>query len=141
MSIVTLQEILFSHAEMAEFGQLRLRQDIAAGATATINVPVPQNQPMFIYRYRFGDIAANIFNFRWQAARNEREQTILLGTEHINFDNRPFPFLICKGTSTNVIVENTDAATRTFEMTISYFTMSEMYIPKLEGILNWKFQV
>ena len=141
MSIVTLPEILFSHSEMAEFSQLRLRQDIATGATATINVPVPQNQPMFIYRYKFGDIPVNIFNFRWQSARNEREQTILLGTEHINFDNRPFPFLICKGTSTNVVVENTDAATRTFEMTISYFTISETYLPVLEKMLNWKFKV
>ncbi|MHA1852579.1 MAG: hypothetical protein ACTSUF_03620 [Candidatus Heimdallarchaeaceae archaeon] len=141
MNIVSLLEILFSYAEMAEFGQLRLKGEIAAGATTKFTVSVPYNQPMFIYRYKFGDIPINVFNFRWESARNEREQTILLGTEHTNFDTRPFPFLIAKGTSTKVVVENTDNVARTFEMTIDYFTISETYLPKLEEMLGWKFQV
>jgi len=140
MTEVELMEIIFSHAEMAEFGQKRMRQALAAGERASIPITIPDNKIMFVYRYRFGDIPVNIFNFAFNA-RNSDGSSILLGTEHLNFDTKPFPLLICKGDGSGVTVVNNDVISRDFEMTYDYFIINEQLIPVLEEMLGWKFKV
>jgi len=141
MGIVELREILFSHSEMAEFRQYRIREDIDAGTKSRFSLPVPYNYVWFIYRYKFGDIAVNTFNLNWEAVRNARTEVILLGTEHLNFDTKPIPYLIAKNTSGTVVVENTNAATRTFEMTLDVCEIHETMIKEIEKILGWVFKV
>jgi hypothetical protein len=141
MTIVELPEIMFSYVEMAEFTQYRIRQDIAAGAKASIAVPVPYNRVWFIYRYKFGDIVADVLNFRWNGIRNARTNMVLLGAEHTNFDTIPMPYLIAKGTSGQVVVTNTDTVERTFEMTLDICSIDEMMMPKLKSMLGWKFKI
>jgi len=126
---------------MAEFGQYRIQDTIAAGAISRYALPVPYNRVWFIYRYKFGNITVNVLNFRWNSTRCARETTVLLGTEHTNFDNRPFPYLIAKGTSGQVVVTNTAATAQVFEMTISYCQIDETMIKPLEKIMNWEFKV
>ena len=141
MSIVELSEVLFSHSEMSEFCQHRIRQNITAGEKVSVALRVPYNRIWFIYRYKFGDITVNVFNFNWQGIRNAREKVILLGTEHTNFDTKPMPFLIAKGTSGMVTVENTDGQDRTFEMTLDILEIHENMVKEHEKIMGWKFKV
>lgn len=141
MTIVELKEVVFSHAEMAEFTQYRIHQIITAGDKVSITLPVPYNRIWFIYRYKFGDITVNVLNFNWQGVRNARENVVLLGTEHTNFDTRPVPFLIAKGTSGKVTVENTSGQDSVFEMTLDVCEIHENMVKELQKMLEWKFKV
>jgi hypothetical protein len=141
MPVVGLNEIVFSHAEMAEWGEERIRQDIAAGETASITISVPEGRVMFIYEYKIGDIPINIFYMRWSGIRNVVEKELLIGTEQTNFSKRPFPLPIAKGNSGTIKVRNSDVVTRTFEMTYNYFLIQYDMLEKLKEITGWKFRV
>jgi len=141
MTIVELPEILFSHAEMAEWGEDRIRQDVAAGSTSSISISVPEGKVMFIYEYKIGDIPLNIFYLTWRSVRNAIEKELLLGTEQTNFKKNPFPLLIVKSGSGSIVVRNTDVVTQTYEMTYNYFLIQYDMLEKLKEVTGWKFKV
>jgi len=141
MTIVELPEILFSHAEMAEWGENRIRQDVDAGAMSSVTISVPEGRVMFIYEYKIGDIPLNIFYLTWRSVRNAIEKELLLGTEQTNFKKNPFPLLIAKGDTGKIVMRNTDVVSRTFEMTYNYFLIQYDMLEKLKDIIGWKFKV
>jgi len=141
MTVVTLSEIVFSHSEMAENGQIRLRQAVDAGGKANLSIPIQGQRVRFIYQWRIGDIPANVFYLNFMNVRNWNGNRVLLGTEQLNHPTNPFPFLIVKGSDGVIAIENTDVAERTFEITLDYFDIPYMLIEQLEKYINWKFEL
>lgn len=138
MAVIGLEEIVASHAELFEFGQERIRQVITAGSNVSIPIVVGSNKIRFIYEFKFGNITANVINFRWDNVRNAVERNLLLGTEQLNFTNRPFPYLIIKEGRGYVVVQNIGGQDVTFEMTIDYFETIKQFVEDIGKYLKWK---
>lgn len=138
MTIVTPTELIVSHLEICEFGQERFRETLAAGEIKRIPITVGHNKIRFIYRMFFGDITANVFNFRFDNTRNAIEKNILLGTEQTNFDTRFFPFLIVKEGRGIMVVQNTDTEERDFECTIHYLETIKEFVERMQKATGWK---
>lgn len=135
--MITIGQVMFSHPEtskplgmLGEFGQKRIREDIVAGTTSRFNITAPTDRNMFIFRYRFGDITANALNFKWNNAENVVEQNILIGSELLNFDVRPYPFILCRNGGSSVIVQNTSGQDVTFEMVYDYILVHKESIER-----------
>jgi len=113
--------LFFSIENYGEFGQRRIRETLNAGEKRRIPFTVPAGSWMCITKWRFGDLTANVFNFRFDGCRNVWEQDILIGTELLNFVTEPNPYVIVSGNSGAIIVENTDTEERDFEMVYDFY--------------------
>ncbi|MFH1364943.1 MAG: hypothetical protein ABIH52_04820 [Candidatus Aenigmatarchaeota archaeon] len=138
MSVIELPEIVASHGELFEFGTYRIREYVTAGKKTRIAIPGYTNKIMFIYEFKFGDLTANAFNFRWDLARNVVERDLLLGDEQINFVTRPFPLIIIKEKGAAIFVENTSGQDAYFEMSFDYFLTVKEFVERLEKFVHWK---
>lgn len=125
--MITPMQIMFSNPEVSkpltilgEFGQNRIRETITAGTTSRFTIPAPTDRGMYIFRYRFGNVTANALNFKFDNVENMIEKNILIGTELLNFDTRPFPFILCRDSDSSIVVQNTSTQDVVFEMVYDY---------------------
>ncbi len=116
--------LFFSIANYGEFGQRRIRETLNVAEKRRIPFVVPSGSTMCIVKWRFGDIAANTINFRFDSCRNVWEQDILIGTELLNFITEPEPYVIAIGGSGAIVVENIDIVARDFEMVYDFYLIN-----------------
>ena len=110
------EELLYSISSWGEFGQKRYRYTLSAGETRRTSLVVPRGRYWVVFRYKFGDLTADTINFRFNHIRNYFEENILIGTELLNFEVEPKPFLLICGESGEIVVENTDTVSRDFSI-------------------------
>ena len=117
--------LLYALSKWGEFSQIRFRATLAAGEQRRIPIVVPAGKTYYIFTYKFGDITADVINFRFSGVLNYYEQNILIGTELLNFDVEPEPYIAVKGSSGAIVVENTDAVERDFSMVLDCILISD----------------
>ena len=106
--------LIFGLENYGEFGMRRFQATLLAGEKRRIPIVVPAGRRYLVFRYRFGDITANVINFKFDGVRNYFEQNILIGTELLNHTTWPKPYLSISGVDAVIVVENTDNVERDF---------------------------
>lgn len=142
MTVVNLPEIVFSHSELCENGQMRLRESLAPSSKTKLTITVGSDKVRFIYAWRIGDSAANIFYLNFVGVRNWDGNRVLIGQEQQWLTNHCFPFLIAKGSDGYVEVENSSSQTTDcFEITLDYFDIDAKLIKVIEKYTKWDFKM
>ena len=117
------EDLFFAISNWGEYGVIRYQATLVAGEKRTIPLLVPGGRQWVIFRYRMGDITADIINFRFDNVRNYFEQDILIGTELLNHTTWPNPYLVASGTSGAIIVENTSGQDADFSIVLDFYVM------------------
>jgi len=117
--------LLFALSNWGEFGQRRFSCTLAAGEKRRIPLLVPGGRRWVIFKYRFGDIAADIINFRFDGVRNYFEQDILIGTELLNFVVEPLPYIVVSGVDGVIVVENTSGQDADFSIVLDFYLLDD----------------
>ena len=118
-----------------EFGQKRYTATLSAGEKRRISLVVPRGRWWIVYRYRIGDIAFDVFNFRFDNVRNYFEQNILLGIEHVNHTMWPKPYISISGDNATMIVENTDVVARDFSIVLDFYVIDNEIQGRLRELI------
>ncbi len=117
--------LLYALSKWGEFCTIRFRGTLSADEHIRIPIVVPAGKTYYIFKYRFGDITADVINFRFSGVLNYYEQNILIGTELLNFVVEPEPYIAVKGSSGAVVFENTDAVERDFSIVLDCIIISD----------------
>ena len=117
--------LLYALSKWGEFGQTRFNGTLAAEEKRRITVPVPAGKTAYVFKYRFGDITADILNFRFSGVLNYFEQNILIGTELLSWIVEPEPYITFKGSSGAIVFENTTAAEADYSIVLDYIIISD----------------
>ena len=128
-------ELLFSLNKWGEFGQKKYRATLTAGEKRRITITVPRGRWWIVYRYRIGDIAFDVINFRFDGIRNYFEQDILLGVEHVNHTIWCRPYLSISGSDGEMIIENTDTVARDFSIVLDFVVMTDEISFKIRELI------
>jgi len=128
-------ELLFSLNKWGEFGQRRYTATLSAGEKRRIAITVPRGRWWLVFKYRIGDIAFDVLNFRFNAIRNYFEQDILLGVEHVNHTIWCKPYLSISGGNGEMIVENTDTVPRDFSIVLDFIVMTDEISGRIREII------
>ncbi|GAI76431.1 unnamed protein product [marine sediment metagenome] len=123
MGQIKMEELplLFGIENWGEFGQIRYTETIAAGATTRIALTPPAGKWWVIFKYRFGDLTADVLKFRFNNIRNYFEQWITIGIELLDQTIYPKPYLVVSGGGGEIIVENTDDESQDFEIVLDFY--------------------
>ena len=116
-------ELLFSLNKWGEYGAKRFRCTLSAGEKRRITITVPRGRWWLVHRYKIGDIAFDVLNFRFDNIRNYFEEDILLGVEHVNHTIWCKPYLSISGSSGAMVLENTDIVPRDFSIVLDFVVM------------------
>lgn len=117
--------LLYSLNRWGEFGQRKIQEVLSPNEKKRISIIVPRGSWMCIIKWRFGDINANVLNFRFDSCRNAWEQDILIGTELLNFITEPLPYIVASGDNGAVIISNTSAVEQDFEMVYDFYLVND----------------
>ena len=117
--------LFFSLANYGEFGQIRYQATLTAGEKRRIPLLVPAGRRWIVFKYRFGDITADIINFRFDGVRNYFEQDILIGTELLNFVIEPLPYLSISGVDAVIVVWNTSGQDAYFSIVLDFYIITD----------------
>lgn len=118
-------ELIFSLLKWGEFGSKRYIATLSAGEKRRITITIPRGRWWLVYRYRFGDIAFDVLNFRFNGIRNYFEENILLGVEHVNHTIWCRPYLSISGDNGEIVLENTDIVQRDFSIVLDFVVMTD----------------
>ena len=127
--------LLFGIQNWGEFGQRRFTATLTAGEKRRIPIVVPAGRRYVVFKYRFGDITADVINFRFDGVRNYFEQDILIGTELLNFVIEPKPYITISGVNSVIVVENTDAVARDFSIVLDFIVLDDEIQGKLRELI------
>lgn len=128
-------ELLFSLLKWGEFGQKRYRATLTAGEKRRITITIPAGRWWIVFRYKIGDIAFDVINFRFDGIRNYFEQDILLGVEHVNHTIWCRPYLSISGSDGEMIVENTDTVSRDFSIVLDFVVMTNEIAGRIRELI------
>ncbi len=131
-------ELLFSLLKWGEYGSKRYQATLSAGEKRRITITIPRGRWWLVFRYRIGDIAADVFNFRFDGIRNYFEEDILLGIEHINHTTWTKPYLSISGSDGAIVLENTDNVERDFSMVVDFVVMDNENAGKIRELVLGK---
>ena len=127
--------LIFGLQRWGEFGQIRYRETLTAGEKKRIPLVIPRGRWWLVFRYRFGDINADIINFRFDNCRGYFEQDILIGTELLNNTTWPKPYLSISGTSGAIVVENTSDQDANFSIVLDFIIIDDEIAGKIRGMI------
>ena len=114
---------IFGLENFGQFGQKRYRATLTAGEKRRIPIVVPAGRWWLVFKYKFGDITADVINFRFDGVRNYFEENILIGTELLNFEVEPLPYISISGSAGAMVIENTDTVSREFSIVLDFVVM------------------
>ena len=117
--------LLYALSKWGEFSQIRFRGTLAANEQRRIPIVVPSGKTYYVFRYIFGDITADVIDFRFSGVLNYFEQNILIGTELLSWPVEPDPYIAIKGSSGAVVFENTTAVERDFSIVLDCIIISD----------------
>ena len=127
--------LIFGLNRWGEFGQKRYRATLTAGEKRTIPIVVPRGRWYLVFRYRFGDITADVINFRFDKVRNYFEQDILIGTELLNHTVWPKPYISISGDGGSIIIWNTDVVARDFSIVLDFIIMDNEIAGRIRELI------
>ena len=127
--------LLFGLENWGEFGEIRYRATLSAGEKRRIPMLVPAGRRWVVFRYIFGDLTADVINFRFDGVRNYFEQNILIGTELLNWPVEPKPNIVISGVNGVIVVENTDIVPRDFSIVLDFIVMDNEIAGKIREII------
>ena len=127
--------LIFGLENYGEFGMRRFQATLLAGEKRRIPIVVPAGRRYLVFRYRFGDITANVINFKFDGVRNYFEQNILIGTELLNHTTWPKPYLSISGVDAVIVVENTDNVERDFSIVLDFIVLYDEIAGKIRELI------
>lgn len=119
------ETLFFSLSNWGEFGQIRYEATLSAGEKRRIPLLVPAGRRWIIFKYRFGDITADVINFRFDGVRNYFEQNILIGTELLSWVVEPMPYIVVSGVDGAIVVENTSGQDADFSIVLDFYLLDD----------------
>jgi len=119
------ETLFFSLSNWGEFGQRRFSCTLSAGEKRRIPMLVPAGRRWVVFKYRFGNITADVINFRFDGVRNYFEQDILIGTELLNFVVEAIPYIVVSGHDGAIVIENTDNVERDFSIVLDFYVIDD----------------
>lgn len=128
-------ELLFSLLKWGEQGSKRYTATLTAGEKRRITISVPSGRWYLVYRYKIGDIAFDVLNFRFDGIRNYFEENILLGIEHVNHTIWCNPYLSISGSNGEMVLENTDTVSRDFSIVLDFIVMSDEIAGRIRELI------
>jgi len=117
--------LIFGLQNWGEFGQIRFQATLSANETRRIPILVPAGRWYVVFKYRFGDVTADVINFKFENVRNYYEQNILIGTELLNFVIEPKPYIVVSGVDGLIVVQNTSAVERDFSIVLDFYLIDD----------------
>lgn len=130
--------LIFGLEHYGEFGQKRFTATLAAGEKRRILIVVPGGRWYLVFRYRFGDVTADVINFRFDHVRNYFEENILIGTELLNDPVEPKPYISISGNDGAMVVENTDTEERDFSIVLDFIVLDNEVAGKIRELIFGK---
>ncbi len=127
--------LIFGLENYGEFGQTRYRATLSAGEKRRIPLLVPAGRRWLVFRYRMGDITADVINFRFDGVRNYFEQNILIGTELLNHTTWPKPYISISGVDAVIVVENTSGQDADFSMVLDFVVIDDEIAGKIRELI------
>lgn len=127
--------LIFGIQKWGEYGAIRYRVTLDPGEKRRIPLLVPRGRWWVIFRYRMGDITADVINFRFDHVRNYFEQDILIGTELLNHTTWPKPYIVVSGHSGAIVVENTDNVERDFSIVLDFYVIDNEIQGRLRELI------
>ena len=129
------EELFFAISHWGEFGQKRYTATLSIGEKRRISLVVPRGRWWLVFRYRFGDIQADVINFRFDNVRNYFEQDILIGTELLNHTVWPKPYISISGDSGAIVVENIDTVNRDFSIVLDFIIIDDEIAGRMRELI------
>ena len=127
--------LIFGLESWGEFCMKRYEATLSAGEKRRIPLLVPGGRRWLVFRYRFGDIHADVINFRFDGVRNYFEQNILIGAELLNHTTWPKPYLSVSGVNATIVVENTDDVERDFSMVLDFIVLDDEIAGRIRELI------
>lgn len=127
--------LIFGLQKWGEYGMRRFRCTLSAGEKRRISLVVPRGRWWLVFRYRMGDITADIINFRFDHVRNYFEEDILIGTELLNHTIWPKPYISISGDSGAMVVENTSGQDANFSIVLDFIVMDDEIAGKIREMI------
>ena len=127
--------LLFGLESWGEFGMKRYQATLSAGEKRRIPLLVPRGRRWLVFRFRIGDITADVINFRFDGVRNYFEQDILITTELLNHTTWPKPYISISGVDAAIVVENTDNVERDFSMVLDYTVIDDEIAGRIRELI------
>ncbi len=127
--------LIFGLNKWGEFGQIRYQASLSQNEKRRIPLVVPRGRWWLVFRYRFGDITADIINFRFDNVRNYFEQDILIGTELLNHTTWPKPYISISGDSGAIVVENTSGQDADFSIVLDFYVMDNEIAGRIRELI------
>ncbi len=127
--------LFFAISRWGEFGQKRYQATLEAGEKRAIPIIVPSGRKWVIFKYRIGDVTADIFQFRFDNILNYFEQNILIGTELLNWVIEPKPYLVASGNSGTLNIWNTSGQDADFSIVLDFYVMDNEIQGRLRELI------
>ena len=127
--------LIFGLENFGQFGEKRYTATLVAGEKRRIPLVCPAGRWWLVFKYRFGDITADVINFRFDGVRNYFEENILIGTDLLNFVVEPLPYISVSGTSGAIVVENTDIVARDFSIVLDFVVMDNELAGRIRELI------
>lgn len=127
--------LIFGLNRWGEYGAKRFRATLTAGEKRRITMSVPRGRWWLVFRYRFGDITADIINFRFDHVRNYFEEDILIGTELLNHTVWPKPYISISGDSGAMVVENTSGQDADFSIVLDFIVIDDEVAGRIRELI------
>ena len=126
---------IFGLENYGEFGMRRFQATLSAGEKRRIPLLVPAGRRWLVFRYRMGDITADIINFNFNGVRNYFEQNILIGTELLNHTTWPKPYISISGVDAVIVVENTSGQDAEFSIVLDFIVLDDEIAGKIRELI------
>ena len=127
--------LIFGLENWGEYGAKRFSATLQPNEKRRIPLLVPGGRRWLVFRYRFGDITANVLNFRFDGVRNYFEQDILITTELLNHTTWPKPYISISGVDATIVVENTDNVERDFSMVLDFIVLDDEIAGRIRELI------
>ena len=139
-----VESIIFSHSEIAEYGQISLSFSAVGGVTTRQDISPLANRIRFITGWRTDTVlTSNTCYLHFSNVRNFRGERILITTANQARNNRMYPFLITKGSQATMNVDETSGSAQTVNILLDYFDIPNdpVMIKSMEDFVKFKFKV
>ena len=139
-----LEDTIFSHSEIAEYGQLSLVFTATANKTTKEDISPLANRIRFIHGWRTDTVlTSNTCDLHFSGVRNWRGNKIRISTANQSRNNHIYPLLIVKGSEATLNIDETAGGDQTVSIILDYFDIPNdpVMIEAMEKYVGFKFKV
>jgi len=135
------ESLFFAISNWGEYGVKRFSATLQPNEKRRIPILIPAGRRWLVFKYRFGDVIADVFNFNFDGIRNYFEQNILITTELLNFVVEPQPYLSISGVDAVIAIENTDIVARDFSIVLDFIVLDDEIQGRIRELIYAKREV